>query len=223
MNREAGIAPRATFPAYEKAKTMVRYPEEWGPIAGSLNEFKDDRRLSRAARSRWQPSHSVGEFVGTLMEQSPTLDVDACWALATLLPSRLAVWWALLMAHDSQRQGDGTIARGHLSAAIRALQAWVQQPTEANHRRLGGYVGPLETAVECCAQAAIQAGYCDGSAWVDSHPYSVAGLVHAVTIKSLSASEAAGKPLSYRQCALLGLKIGRGEMLWSGCLAGATG
>src|ERR1051326_6159110 len=94
------------------------------------------------------------EFLNLLVEKA--LFPDAVRFLAHALPKREAVWWACLCAG----QVFATEAPAKMTAALRAAEQWVEEPSE-DHRRAAlpaAEVAEFGTPGGCAALAAFWSG-----------------------------------------------------------------
>jgi hypothetical protein len=111
-------------------------------------------RPGRVAAALLRDELTPGRFLDLLVERQ--LFKDATLFLAYALPSREAVWWAVLCA----REVVGPAPPEPVASALRAAEAWVQDPSEANRRaaRAASKAAGTSNSAGAAAAAAFQSG-----------------------------------------------------------------
>ena len=119
----------------------------------TASEAAAGAKLSEEARALLTPGQTLTDYLERLHQEKRFMDV--CSLLAITLPLREAAWWACLCI----QQTHGTEVTGKHTAALRAVLAWILEPTAAlRHAALvaGEDVG-TDRACGCLAQAVGQA------------------------------------------------------------------
>jgi hypothetical protein len=143
--------------------------------------------LGREATALLRDDLTPDQFLGLLVERR--LFKDATNFLAYALPNREAVWWAILCA----REVVGPDPPEPVAAALRAAEAWVQDPSEANRRaareaaKAAGAGSPAGLAATAAFQSGGSLGPPDGPEILPSEFATARGVANAITIASLQA------------------------------------
>lgn len=181
-----------------------------GPAALSPEQIRSHDHFNDSARRLWTTDRDLSSFVQAMIDTDPPLLGDAIWTLAYSLPIRRAVWWACLCA-----------ARGADPAAaddprLRIAVEWVMEPSLARQRNaVFAAEGELETASDWCVKAASMAGYEENDHWTTGMTKAAAGVVRSVVIFAVEGAKRQNQNFTYRQAALLGIRVGLGDFGWS--------
>src|SRR5262249_38404749 len=134
--------------------------------------------------------------------------------LAHALPGREAVWWAVLCV----REVVGPAPPEPTASALRAAEAWVQDPSEA-HRRAAGEASKGAGTSNSAGAAAAAAG--GGSAGPPGGPETLPGdyaTARAVanSVMFAASHDSPGKaPERFPTFFARGVEVATGERLWS--------
>jgi hypothetical protein len=155
-----------------------------------------------------------GQFLDLLVERR--LFEDAIRFLAHALPNREAVWWAVLCI----REVTGPAPPEPVVAALRAAEAWVQDPADEVRRAARGAAkaaGPSSPAA-MAATAAFQSGGSlgppDGPEILPSEFATPRGVANAITIASLQAP-AEKAPERFLSFVVRGVEVATGANRWT--------
>jgi hypothetical protein len=144
-------------------------------------------RLGRVAAALLRDHLTPSQFLDLLTARR--LFKDATSFLAHALPNREAVWWAVLCV----REVVGPAPPEPVAAAVRAAEAWVQDPSEENRRaareaaKAAGAGSPAGLAATAAFQSGGSLGPPDGPEILPSEFATARGVANAITIASLQA------------------------------------
>jgi hypothetical protein len=172
-------------------------------------------RLGRAAAALLRDDLTPGQFLDLLSAQR--LFKDATSFVAHALPKREAVWWAVLCV----REVAGPAAPELVAAALRAAEAWVQDPSEANRRAAreaataAGASSPAGMAATAAFQSGGSIGPPDGREILPSEQATARGVANALTFAVLQ-PPAAKAPERFASFVAKGVEVATGANLWTG-------
>jgi hypothetical protein len=141
---------------------------------------------------------------------------DATSFLAHALPNREAVWWAVLCV----REVVGPAPPELVAAALRAAEAWVQDPSEENRRaareaaKAAGTGSPAGLAATAAFQSGGSLGPPDGPEILPSEHATARGVANAITIASLQAP-AEKAPERFPSFVARGVEVATGDNRWT--------
>jgi hypothetical protein len=144
-------------------------------------------RLGPVAAPLLRDDQTPGQFLDLLVERQ--LFKDATSFLAYALPNREAVWWAILCA----REVVGAAPPEPAEAALRAAEAWVQDPSEENRRaaratgKAAGSSSPAGQAAAAAFQSGGSVGAPDGPEMLPREYATARAVVFAVTFAASQA------------------------------------
>jgi hypothetical protein len=171
-------------------------------------------RLGRLAAALLRDDLSPGQFLDLLVERR--LFKDATLFLAYALPSREAVWWAVLCV----REVAGPASPEPAAAALQAAEAWVQDPSEENRRaaRAASKVAGTSTSAGAAAAAVFQSGGSvgppDGPEVLPGEYATARAVAWAVTFAASQDSPAKAQERFPIFCAR-GIEVATGANRWS--------
>jgi hypothetical protein len=172
---------------------------------------------------RYQPGRAAtvlrddmtpGQFLDILLERRAF--EHARIFLAYALPSREAVWWAVVCA----REVAGPSPPERDAAALRAAAAWVQDPSEANRRAAGaasraaGYSSPAGAVAEAAFQSGGSVGPPDGPE-VPPKEYATARTIARAISLAVTQEPAGDKAERYPTFFARGVEVATGANLWT--------
>jgi hypothetical protein len=171
-------------------------------------------RLGRVAAALLRDDLTPGQFLDLLAEHR--LFKDATSFLAHALPKREAVWWAVLCV----REVVGPAPPDLVAAALRAAEAWVQDPSEANRRAAreaamaAGAASPAGMAATAAFQSGGSIGPPDGREILPSEQATARTVASALTFAVLQppAEKAPERLLSF---VAKGVEVATGANLWT--------
>jgi hypothetical protein len=154
-----------------------------------------------------------GQFLDILLERRAF--ANARIFLANALPSREAVWWAVLCI----REVAGPAPPERDAAALRAVEAWVRDPSEANRRAAGaastaaGFSSPAGAAAEAAFQSGGSVGPPDGPE-VQPKEYATARTVARAVLLAVTYAPAGQEKERYPTFFARGIEVATGANLW---------
>jgi hypothetical protein len=170
-------------------------------------------RLSRAAAELLRDDLTPGPFLDLLVGRR--LFKDAASFLAHALPSREAVWWAVLCV----REAAGPVPPEPAAAALRAAEAWAQDPSEENRRaaraasKAAGPSSPAGLAGSAAFKSGGSLGPPDGPELLPREDATARAVVFAVTLAA-SQDSPAKAPERYPIFFERGVEVATGARLW---------
>ena len=173
---------------------------------------------------RFRPGRVAAALLHDHLTPSQFLDLltarrlfkDATSFLAHALPNREAVWWAVLCV----REVAGSVPPEGLAAALRAAEAWVQDPSEENRRaareaaKAAGAGSPAGLAARAAFQSGGSLGPPDGPEILPSEHATARGVANAVTFASLQAP-AEKAPERFPSFVARGVEVATGDNRWT--------
>jgi hypothetical protein len=168
----------------------------------------------RVAAGLLRDELTPGQFLDLLVERK--LFKDATNLLAHALPNREAVWWAVLCA----REVVGPAPPEPVAAALRAAEAWVQDPTEGNRRaareasEAAGSSSPAGAAASAAFQSGGNVGPPDGPGLLPREYGTARAVAWSVTFAATQDSMAKA-PERYSIFFARGVEVATGAYLWS--------
>jgi hypothetical protein len=171
---------------------------------------------------RFRPGRVAAALLRDELEPGPFLDLlvegqlfeDATSFLAHALPGREAVWWAVLCA----REAVGPAPPEPAASALRAAEAWVQDPSEANRRAASTAskaAGTSNSAGAAAAAASAESNGPPGGPEVLPGEHATARAV-ASAVMFAASHDAPGKaPGRFPTLLARGVEVATGERLWS--------
>jgi hypothetical protein len=170
--------------------------------------------LGRDATALLRDDLTPDQFLGLLVERR--LFRDATNFLAFALPNREAVWWAILCA----REGTGPAPPEPVATALRAAEAWVQDPSEANRRatraasKAAGTRSPAGQAASAAFQSGGSVGPSDGPELPPREYATARAVVFAITFAA-SEGPLDQPPRRFPGFLALGVEVATGANLWT--------
>jgi hypothetical protein len=171
-------------------------------------------RLGRVAAALLRDDLTPSQFLDLLTARR--LFKDATSFLAHALPNREAVWWAVLCV----REVVGPAPPEPVAAALRAAEAWVQDPSEENRRaareaaKAAGAGSPAGLAATAAFQSGGSLGPPDGPEILPSEFATARGVANAITIASLQAP-AEKAPERFLSFVVRGVEVATGANRWT--------
>ena len=171
-------------------------------------------RLGWGAAALLRDDLTPGQFLDLLVERR--LFEHARIFLAYALPSREAVWWAILCA----REIVGPAPPEPVAAALQAAEAWVQDPSEANRRAAGaasreaGFSSPAGAAAEAAFQSGGSVGPPDGPEMLPRAYATARAVVFAVTFAA-SQDPRDQAPERFQSFLARGVEVATGANRWT--------
>jgi hypothetical protein len=171
-------------------------------------------RLGRVAAALLRDDLTPGQFLDLLTTRQ--LFKDATSFLAHALPNREAVWWAVLCI----REAAGPAAPEPVAAALRAAEAWVQDPSEENRRaareaaKAAGAASPAGLAATAAFQSGGSIGPPDGREILPSEHATARGVANAIAVAS-SQAPAEKAPEPFPSFVARGVEVATGANLWT--------
>jgi hypothetical protein len=168
----------------------------------------------REATALLRDDMTPGQFLDILLERRTF--AYARIFLANALPSREAVWWAVLCI----REVAGPAAPERDAAALRAAEAWVQDPSEANRRasgaasRAAGFSSPAGAAAEAAFQSGGSVGPSDGPE-VPPTEHATARTVARAVLLAATHAPAGQEKERYPTFFARGIEVATGVNLWT--------
>ena len=154
------------------------------------------------------------QFLDLLIERQ--LFNDATRFLAHALPKREAVWWAVLCV----REVAGPEPPAGVEAALRAAEAWVRGPSEANRRaaseaaKAAGTNSPAGLAASAAFQSGGSVGPPDIPEILPSEYATARAVAHAVTFAALQDPREKA-PERFSNSLAWGVEVATGANLWT--------
>jgi hypothetical protein len=171
-------------------------------------------RLGRVAAALLRDDLAPEQFVNLLTTRR--LFKDATNFLAHALPKREAVWWAVLCI----REVTGPAPPEPVAAALRAAEAWVQDPSEENRRssresaKAAGAGSPAGLVATAAFQSGGSLGSPDGPEVFPSEYATARGVANAIMFAALqSPSENAAE--RFPRFVARGVEVATGANLWT--------
>jgi hypothetical protein len=171
-------------------------------------------RLGRVATALLRDDLTPSQFLDLLTARR--LFKDATSFLAHALPNREAVWWAVLCV----REVVGPAPPEPVAAALRAAEAWVQDPSEENRRaareaaKAAGAGSPAGLAATAAFQSGGSLGPPDGPEILPSEFATARGVANAITIAS-SQAPAEKAPERFPSFVARGVEVATGDNRWT--------
>lgn len=169
--------------------------------------------LSERGRELLDESQSPREFLDVLIAQD--CSDDAVKLLAYWLEPREAVWWGCLALWHAYRDDPPAEA----SRALKAIVRWLQQPGDANRRRVGDY-GTSDGPKSPTKIVAMAAFFSEGSLSgrdlpnVDA-PQGLTAKMIAAAVQTLALTARPDESgHSYRELLRLGREVSEGTNHW---------
>jgi hypothetical protein len=171
-------------------------------------------RLGRVAAALLRDDLTPGQFLGLLVEGRHFKDATSF--LAHALPVREAVWWAVLCV----REAVGPAPPEPVASALRAAEAWVQDPTEENRRaareasKAAGTSSPAGLAAGAAFRSGGSIGPPDGPEVLPREFATARAVVFAVMLAA-SQDSPAKAPVRFPTFFARGVEVATGAYLWS--------
>jgi hypothetical protein len=168
----------------------------------------------RGATALLRDDMTPGQFLDILLERRAF--GSARIFLANALPSREAVWWAVLCI----REVIGPAPPKSEAAALRAAEAWVQDPSEANRRAAGaapraaGFSSPAGAAAEAAFQSGGSVGPPDAPE-VPPKEYATARTVARAVLLAATHAPAGQEKERYPTFFARGIEVATGANRWT--------
>jgi hypothetical protein len=171
-------------------------------------------QLGREATTLLRDDLAPDQFLDLLVERR--LFKDATNFLAFALPNREAVWWAILCA----REVVSPAPPEPVAAALRAAEAWVQDPSEEHRRatraaaKAAGSSSPAGQAASSAFQSGGSVGPPDGPEILPRECATAHAVVFAVTFAS-SQDPRDQAPERFQSFLARGVEVATGANRWT--------
>jgi hypothetical protein len=170
--------------------------------------------LGRTAAGLLRDDLTPGRFLDLLVDRR--FFKEATSFLAHALPSREAVWWAVLCVREAAGPAPPELA----AAALKAAESWVQDPTEENRRaareasKAAGSGSPAGLAASAAFKSGGSVGPTDGPEIIPREFATARAVVFAVTLAA--SQHPLGKESErYPTFFARGVEVATGAYLWS--------